>query len=333
MSRAAGTTCFCFVCTFGGARFSNIHVTRPSKAIPYQEDIPVPSPLTSWAILVDGTIPDATFDRIRTHPGFDQMARMFMAGSLDLAAKDKRVDGIFKDMGRYGAAIWTLYLHATGGVTLPRLKDLCQKTGMFSPGRARALLIYLQMLGYVSGLPKTNPGPKQYIPNPSLVSAIKKQVRLGLRGLLFIDPGFQLALDHFDEPEFFRIFITELGRGAVGAATSVDQQAALWTVFLMRHAGSQILQLLVLKDHDVGGSPIALSVAAIARQLNVARSHVNRILRLAQEARLIDRDEAGAVILLDEVRHQARLAFTLQLTGYAVCAAIAYETVIAKTVP
>lgn len=153
-----------------------------------------------------------------------------------------------------------------------------------SPGRARALLIYLLLLGYVKALPRSVAGPKKYVPSAPLITAIKAQIVLGLEVLTIVDPDFQIVLEHFDEPEVFRAFMATLGEGGINASVAVDQTSAFWNIFLMRNAGTQILFLLLIADRDIGGKPVGLSIAAMARQLNVARSHVAHILRSAEGA-------------------------------------------------
>ncbi|HEY8948256.1 MAG TPA: hypothetical protein VIM56_05175 [Rhizomicrobium sp.] len=254
-----------------------------------------------------------------------------MTGSLALAASDKRVDGIFKDMGRYGAAVWSLYLHYTGGLTLPRLKEICAQSGMLSPGRARALLIYLQLLGYVKALPKGASGPTRYAPNPALVSALKAQALLGLRALAVVDPNFQTVIDHINDPQVFQTLMVHFGKGALNTSVAVEQNAPFWSVFLMRYAGMQLLHLMLLADVDADNTPpprrIDIAAAVAARQLNVARSHVARILRLAEKAGLLQRAEDGSIVLSDELRQHADLTLSLQIVGYAICAAHAYEII------
>lgn len=245
-----------------------------------------------------------------------------MAGTLALAAQDKRIDGIFKDLGRYGAALWVIYLHFTGGLTLPRLKDVCRRSGVLSPGRARALLIYLQLLGYVKSLPKSAPGPKKYAPSAPLIAAIKAQAVLGLEALAIADPDFQIVLDHFEEPEVFQAFIVTFGEGGINASVAVDQTSAFWNTFLMRNAGTQILHILMIADQETGGKPIAISVAGMGRQLHVARSHIAHVLRLAESAKLIQRTGDGEIVLSDELRMNSEHIFALQMVGYAISAAV-----------
>jgi hypothetical protein len=289
------------------------------------KDSSLNSRLQSWATLVDGDIPHATFTRLQSHPSYRAAARKFMSGSLTLAAQDKRVDGIFKDIGRYAASIWAIYLHFTGGLTLPRLKEVCARSKVLSPGRARALLIYLQLLGYVKVLPKSEAGPKQYTPSALLIGTMKAQSRIGLEALAMIDPAFQIVVDNLDTPEVFSAFMVEFGEGALNASVAVDQDSPFWNIFLMRNAGAQILQSLLVADADSGGRPTAVSVAAMARQLNVARSHVTRVLQLAEKAKLLERGPDGTVILLDELRRDADEAFALRLVGYAICGAHAAQ--------
>lgn len=252
-----------------------------------------------------------------------------MSDSLALAATDKRVDGIFKDMGRYGAAVWSLYLHLTGGLTLPRLKEICARSKLLSPGRARALLIYLQLIGYVKAAPKTSAGPTRYIPNPALVTALKAQALLGLKALVVIDPNFALVIDHIDEPEVFRALMVAFGEGAINTSMAVDQNSPFLTIFTMRNAGMQLLHLMLLADVEADHKPparkVRFSIAAAAKQLNVARSHLARILGLAEKAKLLSHEDDGSFLLSEQLRHDADLVLCLQIVGYAICAAHAYE--------
>lgn len=299
------------------------------RAISYSKDISHTSPLRSWAVLVDGDIPRETFARLQSHPRYREITRKFMTDTLELAARDRSIDGIFKDMGRYGAALWATYLHLTGGLTLPRLKEICARSKMLSPGRARALLIYLQLLGYVKALPKTARGPTQYAPSVALVAALKAQSRIGLEVLAAVDPHFQTVIDHLDEPDVFNGLIVKFGEGAINAAVAVDQNAPFWQIFLMRNAGMQMLHCLILADENPDAKTPEkkniVSIAGMAQRLKVARSHVLRVLRLAEKEKLLRRFKDGTIQLSEELRFQADQTLSLQIIGYALCGAFAYE--------
>src|SRR5689334_19381779 len=98
-------------------------------------------------------IPDTTCADMAAHPRFAVAVRALATEFLLLGDRDKALDGMFKDAGRYVAAMCAAYLDASGGITLPRLKELCIRSGYMSSGRARALLLYLVYLRYVELLP------------------------------------------------------------------------------------------------------------------------------------------------------------------------------------
>ncbi|MEI9989833.1 MAG: hypothetical protein WDM86_07315 [Rhizomicrobium sp.] len=304
--------------------------------VEHSKGISPDSPLRDWVALEEsGDIPEATFKRLAEHPLYDTIVREFMQGSMVLAAADSRIDDIFKDMGRYGAAVWAVYLHFTGGLTLPRLKEICARSGVLSPGRARALLIYLQLLGYVKKMPKTEPGPARYAPSDALLHALKEHARLGLTAMAAVEPVFQVVLDHFDTPAVFQTYIVKFGEGAFKSVVAIDSNRPIWPVFLMRNAGMQLLYCLLLAEADARDrkDPPArprISIASLARQLNVARSHVLHVLRLAEKDKLLSRTESGEIILSDDFRRTAGRALQLQLLGCAFSGAYAYEYISAS---
>jgi hypothetical protein len=98
---------------------------------------------------IDGALAQERSADLMDNPRFADAVRALASNMMAAGAGDKKLDGIFKDAGRYVAAMLAIHLHTSGGLTLPRLKELCKAFGFLSPGRARAMLIYLQYLGYV----------------------------------------------------------------------------------------------------------------------------------------------------------------------------------------
>src|ERR1700744_3813316 len=90
--------------------------------------------LESW--VADARVPDSLRARMIAHPAYPAAARALAANMMAAGDADKALDGIFKDAGRYLAAVLAIYLHVSGGLTLPRLKEICPATGFLSPGRA-----------------------------------------------------------------------------------------------------------------------------------------------------------------------------------------------------
>src|SRR4051812_46615382 len=90
--------------------------------------------------------PMAALAVLMAHPALGRAVKVLARNMLNVAARDRVLDSLFKDAGRYVAAMWALYLHDTGGLTLARLKEVCARSGLLSPGRARALLLFLEHL-------------------------------------------------------------------------------------------------------------------------------------------------------------------------------------------
>jgi hypothetical protein len=68
---------------------------------------------------------DEIYPRLRAEPLYTQAVRRFAANMLAAGDADLALDGILKDAGRNVAALCAVYLHVSGGLTLPRLKTLC----------------------------------------------------------------------------------------------------------------------------------------------------------------------------------------------------------------
>ncbi len=80
------------------------------------------------------------------------------------------------------------------------------------------------------------------------------------------------------------------------------------------------------QDKDPPAKP-KLSVASLARQLNVARAHVLHVLRLAEKDKLLSRTESGEIVVSDDFRRTADRALQLQLLGCAFSGTYAYENI------
>jgi hypothetical protein len=76
----------------------------------------------------DGDIPEAALSRLMSDPRLPEAIRTLAVNGLEASAKDKALDGICKDAGRYFAGMLVVYLHASAQLTLPKLKAYCATT-------------------------------------------------------------------------------------------------------------------------------------------------------------------------------------------------------------
>lgn len=292
--------------------------------------------LMQWT--VEGHIPQALHERVETHPRFAEAAHALSSGMLAAAQEDKAIDGIAKDLGRSVAAQWAVTLHLTGGLTLPRLKQICAASGLLSPGRARAVLLFLRYLGLVETVADRQAGkPAQYAPTAELQRAWNRITRVRLEAASIIEPAARIILERLDEPEFIERMNFHFGEGVAAAAAAVDRDTPFMRVILHRHAGMQIVHRMMLSaepgDDFPPRRPIAVPVASMARQLRVSRTHIKRLFGEAERAGLMTPAEGNAVAFTEEMRASVRYLLSGIFIGQLLCAAKTARDLLAPEEP
>ena len=260
-------------------------------------------------------------DAVMSDPNFAFAARALASNMLAVAANDKALDGIFKDAGRYVAALWALHLHVSGGLTLPRLKQICAASGFLSPGRARAMLLYLRYLGYVELLPACGK-PARYMPTARFLNAWRKHLCAALDAARIIEPGIDAVLGRMDEPNVFELFARMHAEGLLGTLGAMHHEDAYIRVFMNRHAGNQIVWMLFASAEAFPPrAPVAISIAETARRFGVSRIHVRRLLDEAKRENLLDFDSRGAVVFTEGACGYIRYLYAGQMAQLLVAAA------------
>jgi hypothetical protein len=253
------------------------------------------------AWLLEDPASPALIDRIRDHPGFPMAIRAIAGGMLDLCAADRALAGILKDAGRYVAAMCAASMQEEG-VTLPRLKALCESFGLLSAGRARALLIYLRYLGYV-GLwgDRAGNGPARYIPSTAFLDGWRVHLKLALESVAAIDGFAADVARRLGDPAFFALFCRLQMEGLRAAVSVYSSDTPLFRIFFHRHAGSHFAYSIMIQGEGEcpPRGPLRLSITEIARQLDVSAVHIRRLVRDAEQEGLLVRDADGRYALTD----------------------------------
>jgi hypothetical protein len=268
-----------------------------------------------------GGLGETQYQALLAHPRFAAAGRQLSRSMLDLATRDVALDGIVKDIGRFVATGLAVYLDATGGLTLVRLKELCARSGIASPGRARAILLYLRFLKYVA--PVEDGGrAMRFVPTPALIAAYQTILRTGIDAAAVIEPGLERLSNRLGDPQVMAHYTRIVGEIGLFLGDKGSTDNALWRIFLNRHAGSQILHALMLAGEDRAHYPpkgeIEFSLSALARDLRVSRPHVARLLRAAEAEGLIALHGDNRLAFTEDGRNAvigmlgARLAIALQ---------------------
>jgi hypothetical protein len=262
------------------------------------------------------------------HPRFPQAARSLSAHMLAQADADPAFDGLHKDAGRFVAGCWAMSLHVSGGLTLPRLKDMCARSGIMSPGRARSILQFLLFLHYIEALPAGERGmPAHYVPTQAMLESWGTMMRLGLEAVGCVEPAVDAILMRLGEPPILAAFMAHLGGGYLPSVLGKPYRQFM-DVFVEPHAGMQLIDLIVLagqgEDEFPPRLPVAISINAAAQRLRVSRAHIRRLLERGQSEGLLTRQEDRAILLSANMRFFVSYILALRLYGFLSCAAKTY---------
>jgi hypothetical protein len=198
---------------------------------------------------------------------------------------------------------------------------MCQAIGFLSPGRARAMLIYLQYLGYVELIRSGTPA--RYAPTVRFVSSWHSHLCAALQAVRVVEPSVDLVLSRLHEPATLYTFARMHTECLLAWAHDGGHEAPFIRVFTHRYAGTQIVwTLLLADDSDFPPSrPVTFSVAAAARRFSVSRMHIKRILDEAEREGLLAIGEGGTLVLQDSTRSFIRQFYAMQLIGLLIAAA------------
>jgi hypothetical protein len=259
------------------------------------------------------------YAHMRTNPRFARAVRRFASNMLAAADSDPSLDGLLKDAGRKVAALCAVYLNATGGLTLPRLKSLIAGFGLVSPGRARALLIYLRYLGYVEVWPRAVRGkPDRFELTQRFLSHYRRHLSDVADALVEFDPAWAALRDGMDDPGVFEAFVVELGDQFLDGTRRGHDQDAYYRAFMHKNAGTQVIYTLLLEAEDdvfPPKRPIGFQVAAAADRFKVSRTHIRRILDAARTGGLVILGD-GEVTFTEAGREAVEWIFATQMILY-----------------
>ena len=267
--------------------------------------------LSAW----DGAEADApaAIGRVLAHPRFADASRTLAAGMLRLSAEDRVLDGVFKDAGRYFVAMMAFALHDQGGLTLPDLKALCVRSGLLSPGRARAMLRFLEHCRYLERRPGGPRGADIYAPTLAFLAAWDRQFVAALEAAALIAPGVTAVLGQGGlaaRQTYGRIHAT----GMAAARDGEQVVIAFLRVFLHPFAGNHIVWTLIGAAPEfppVRAGPV--SVAGLARAAGTSRAQVTRIFREAADEGLTEFGADGLVTFHPAAREELGFFYAIQL--------------------
>lgn len=264
--------------------------------------------------------------RLRNHRVFSHAMHSLAAGMLQLSDSDRGLAAMFKDAGRYVAALCAAALRDEG-VTLPRLKALCARFGLLSPGRAHALLIYLRWLGYVHfWSDRDGRGAASYTLTAEFSRAWRVHLERALAAAARLDPAAEAMLRRLDDDAAFDLFNRVHLDQLVDATAVIPYVEGTMDVFINRDAGSQVLWALLTMSEPEDCPPAGVlrpGVERMATRFGVSATHLKRMFRDARARGLVDDAGRGEIRLSAKGQDELRTLYAAQFMRLlAACRAV-----------
>ncbi|MFZ5673061.1 MAG: hypothetical protein ACOZAM_08865 [Pseudomonadota bacterium] len=237
---------------------------------------------------------------LRAHPRFAEAMRASAQGLIALHRRNRVMSWFLSDrpLALIGHAV--IYLHLEGraddplsGLTPSRFRGFCRANRLCSPGRASAILAFLRLTGHIEAVP--HPGDRrvtQLRPSEKLMEIARARLARQFPVVALLRPDVAPAVEALGDPDFETALFRAFGAWFISGSRILDHAPRLH-LFAERDAGMLILYGLMLAgspdDEVVPVKPVPVSISALAKQFQVSRTHVLRLLRDAEAAGLLSR--------------------------------------------
>ena len=263
-----------------------------------------------------GDVPLEYYQWMIAHPRMPAAARALGVSSVETSS-DPVMRDICKDAGRYVAGLGMIWLDLTGGLTLPRLKDMCSRSRVLSPGRARSFLQYLHHVGYLELVrPARSVVPALYAPSARFRAAWTQHLRGPVAAAALIAPEASALLERLDDHAVCATFLRLQGGCLFDSTVTTGVGGSVFDAFYYPLAGVQVLSMLIAGGDErsfPSRRPVPLPINPTARQLGVSRMHLKRLLVHAVASNLLAAHPGGAYALLEPADEQLRFIYAAQL--------------------
>ncbi|WP_238120545.1 MULTISPECIES: MarR family transcriptional regulator [unclassified Xanthobacter] len=278
------------------------------------------APAPAW--LVDG-VSAATLERLKAHPDFARAMTSSAAALAALYTGNRLLNRVLNDRGRTLFGFFALYLHALpevqgGSLTVGRMAALAAETGVCSRGRAKAMLALMRWGGYLAPVEEGGDRrSKPLAPTARMLALHRQRWVSQFQAISQIDPQVATVVARLDDPAFFNRLAIALGDSFRSGFRVLDH-APLLADLADRDSGLMVLLSLHVAQASAQPSP---SIADLARRFHVSRAHVLQLLKDAQAAGLVERDEGGGGGVLTALGHDALADFFAATFALLACAA------------
>jgi hypothetical protein len=234
------------------------------------------------------------------HPQFPAAMRTFAEKMVGLHSRNRMFSWFLNDRTLAILAHAAVSLDADmrdddprSGLTPGRIKSFCARAGLCSEGRATAILAFMRLTGHL--VAETHPADRRITrlrPGEKLMETTRARTAHQFASAALVCPDIASGVERLADPAFERDVFTEF-HSRFPMRPYVVEQFPEMRLFTDRDAGMMTLFVLMLgadpSDSMPPGKPVPLSIAALARQFGVSRTHVLRLIRDAEGAGMLTR--------------------------------------------
>ena len=253
-------------------------------------------------------------DAMIAGPGFDQALRGCVECWLPQSGDTRMIEVTMRDLGRMVSGNWSLYLDSSpGGLTLSRLSKLLDGTWLSSPGRARALLLYLRFVGYVEPAfgQESDARERRFRVTPQLKKAFRERYRRDLNAFRDTSPAIAEMAQRLDDDDVFRCLTWAHGAFLAALFKAYKPTTVSLDIFSSRYSGMMVLARMLLSgepdDSFPPRRPIPYTLAGLARETGISRAQVRRMLREAELAGFMTPMNEGLMLLTPLLAEHVKL--------------------------
>jgi len=237
---------------------------------------------------------------LRAHPSFAEAMRVSAQSLIALHRRNRVMSWILSDrtLALIGHSVIYLSLDERdddkqSGLTSSRFRNFCTSNRLCSAGRASAILAFLRLTGHIEAI--AHPSDRrvtQLRPSEKLMEIARARLERQFEAIRLIRPDIEPAIAALGDPDFETVMFHNLGTWFVSGSRLLDRAPGI-RLFAERDVGMLILYSLMLAgeadDRPVPMKPVPISISALAKQFQVSRTHVLRLLRDAETAGLLTR--------------------------------------------
>ena len=288
--------------------------------------------------MFDGQQPsEAATAALLAHPRFVEAGRIVAAGLVALYQGERTVNLVMPDRVRYIISVFAVHLHFAGrpndpdsGLTASRLCKLCVERKVCSAGRAESMLGIMREFGHLVPAPREEDMRlRRLVPAEPLFAWHRKRCMHFFAAAAKVLPDDADALASLDAPGFMPNFMRHLGRSHVAGFHYVEHVPDI-RLFYERSAGGAILMRIMLSGADDDAfppsRPVSISLSGLARDFEVSRVHVRRLVQDGVNAGLLNRVSASGdeLAVAPRLSDAVRRVVATYMLHYTHCARLAY---------